>query len=148
MSNLQPHVTFDQPPPSRIDVHVHELLTSPSPKARSLPPRPAKGNDMKQFLRGKVEPWNCRVGQNSIIIRMDGSLAPYFPMYSATYDWGVIEDHKFEVAQLNEMKKTCQTHSFSTLNHNLGFCYNDTPVIKWVLTQAKHGFQGVTGSFA
>jgi hypothetical protein len=24
-------------------------------------------NDMKEFMRGKVEPWNCRAGQNSII---------------------------------------------------------------------------------
>src|SRR5262252_8576913 len=39
--------------------------------------------DMKEFLRGKVEPWNCRAGQNSIIIRVDGTLAPCFPMYSA-----------------------------------------------------------------
>jgi MoaA/NifB/PqqE/SkfB family radical SAM enzyme len=45
-------------------------------------------NDMKDFMRGKVEPWNCRAGQNSLIIRVDGSLAPCFPMYSATYDWG------------------------------------------------------------
>jgi MoaA/NifB/PqqE/SkfB family radical SAM enzyme len=104
--------------------------------------------DMKAFLRGQVEPWNCRAGQNSIIIRTDGTLAPCFPMYSATHDWGVIENHKFEVPQLNEMKKSCQTHCFSTLNHNLGFCYNDSRVLKWVLTQAMHGFQGVTGSFA
>jgi MoaA/NifB/PqqE/SkfB family radical SAM enzyme len=105
-------------------------------------------NDMKEFLRGKVEPWNCRAGQNSIIIRTDGSLAPCFPMYSATHDWGTIENHKFEVPQLNEMKDSCQTNCFSTLNHNLGFCYNDIRVIKWVVAQARHGFQGVTGSFA
>lgn len=104
-------------------------------------------NDMKDFLRGKVEPWNCRAGQNSMIIRTDGTLAPCFPLYSAKHDWGVIEDHKFEVPQLNEMKKRCQTHCFSTLNHNLGFCYNDSRVIKWVLKQARHSFQGVTGSF-
>jgi MoaA/NifB/PqqE/SkfB family radical SAM enzyme len=103
--------------------------------------------DIKDFLRGKVEPWNCRAGQNSLIIRTDGTLAPCFPLYSATHDWGVVEDHKFDIPQLNEMKETCQTHCFSTLNHNLGFCYNDTRVIKWVLQQALHGFQGVTGSF-
>ncbi len=40
---------------------------------------------------------------------MDGTLAPCFPMYSATYDWGTIGNHKFEVPQLNEMKKACQT---------------------------------------
>jgi hypothetical protein len=34
------------------------------------------------------------------------------------------------------------------LNHNLGFCYNDSRVVKWVLRQAAHGFQGVDGSFA
>jgi len=104
--------------------------------------------DMKEFLRGKVRPWNCRAGQNSLIIRVDGTLAPCFPMYSATHDWGVIENHKFAVSQLDKMKKSCQAHCFSTLNHNLGFCYNDARVIHWVLKQAVHGFQGVTGSFA
>src|SRR2546425_2290518 len=97
--------------------------------------------------RGRVEPWNCRAGQNSLIIRVDGTLAPCFPMYSATHDWGTIKNHKFEVPQLDEMKKSCQTHCFSTLNHNLGFCYKDARVINWVLKQAAHGFQGVTGSF-
>ncbi len=104
-------------------------------------------NDMKQFMRGKVEPWNCRAGQNNVLIRVDGTLAPCFPMYSATYDWGAIENHKFEVRQLNEMKQECQTHCFSTLNHNLGYCYDDARVIKWVARQAARAFQGVTGSF-
>jgi MoaA/NifB/PqqE/SkfB family radical SAM enzyme len=105
-------------------------------------------NDMGDFMHGKVEPWNCRAGQNSLIIRVDGSLAPCFPVYSAKYDWGCIENHNFQVSQLNEMKKSCQTHCFSTLNHNLGFCYNDARVIKWVAKQAACGFRGVTGSFA
>lgn len=48
-------------------------------------------NDMRDFMKGKVEPWNCRAGQNSLIIRVDGSLAPCFPMYSAKHDWGRIE---------------------------------------------------------
>lgn len=45
-------------------------------------------------------------------------------------------------------KESCQTHCLSTLNHNLGFCYNDTRVLKWVMKQAGRGFQGVSGSFA
>jgi len=98
-------------------------------------------------MRGKLEPWNCRAGQNSIIIRVDGTLAPCFPMYSATYDWGVIEHHKLEVPQLNKMKQECQTHCFSTLNHNLGYCYDAARVMKWMLRQAARGFQGVSGSF-
>jgi len=104
-------------------------------------------NDMKDFLRGKVEAWNCRAGQNNVIIRVDGTLAPCFPMYSATYDWGTIGRHKFEVKQLDEMKQECQTHCFSTLNHNLGYCYDDARVIKWIWKQASRAFQGVSGSF-
>ncbi len=104
-------------------------------------------NDMKAFMRGTVEPWNCRAGQNSLIIRVDGTLAPCFPLYSATYDWGTIENHKFDVRQLSEMKKSCEKHCFSTLNHNLGYCYNDARVIRWVAKQAQRRFQGVTGSF-
>ncbi|HEV2425336.1 MAG TPA: radical SAM protein [Terriglobia bacterium] len=104
-------------------------------------------NDMKDFMRGKLEPWNCRAGQNNVIVRVDGTLAPCFPMYSATYDWGVIEKPKFDTSQLDEMKQECQTHCFSTLNHNLGYCYDDKRVIKWVLKQAGRAFQGVSGSF-
>jgi hypothetical protein len=30
-----------------------------------------------------------------------------------------------------EMKKSCQRHCFSTLNHNLACCYDDSRVIKF-----------------
>jgi hypothetical protein len=65
-------------------------------------------------------------------------------MYNATYDWGTIENHKFESEQLNEMKKSCQPHCFSTLNHILAYCYNDARVIKWMFRQALNRFQGTT----
>lgn len=107
----------------------------------------ARLEQMKHFLRGAVEPWQCRAGHNSLIIRVDGTLAPCFPMYSATYDWGVVGGHRFETPQLREMKRTCESHCFSTLNHNLAYCYNDSRAIHWVLKQARRGFQGVTGSF-
>lgn len=103
--------------------------------------------DMKDFMRGKVRPWNCRAGQNNVVIRVDGTLAPCFPMYSATYDWGAIERPNFDVVQLNTMKQDCQTHCFSTLNHNLAYCYDSARAIKWVLKQASRAFQGVSGSF-
>ncbi|MGD0870014.1 MAG: radical SAM protein [Bryobacteraceae bacterium] len=70
-----------------------------------------------------------------------------FPMYAATYDWGTIDGHKFDSGQLREMKKTCQRHCFSTLNHNLGYCYNDTRVLKWLWKQARNGFKGGARSF-
>ncbi len=105
-------------------------------------------NDMRDFMRGKVQSWSCRAGHNNVIIRVDGTLAPCFPMYEATYDWGVVGRHKFERDQLRNMKKTCEAHCFSTLNHNLAYCYDDMRVIKWVGKQAVRGFQGVTGSFS
>jgi MoaA/NifB/PqqE/SkfB family radical SAM enzyme len=101
-------------------------------------------SEMKEFMRGGIQEWNCRAGQNTLIIRTDGTLAPCFPMYSAHYDWGTIENHKFEPGPLKEMKKSCQPHCFSTLNHIVGFCYNDARVIKWLFKQAMRGFQGVT----
>jgi MoaA/NifB/PqqE/SkfB family radical SAM enzyme len=91
--------------------------------------------------------WKCRAGHNNVIIRTDGTLAPCFPMYGATYDWGNIEHPKFETQQLNEMKKSCQRHCFSTLNHNLAYCYNDTRVLKWLWKQARNGFGSGASSF-
>jgi MoaA/NifB/PqqE/SkfB family radical SAM enzyme len=102
---------------------------------------------MKQFMRGELEPWNCRAGQNTVIIRVDGTLAPCFPMYAATYDWGVVGSPKFERSQLQEMKQSCERHCFSTLNHIVGYCYNDRRVIQWLIRQARHGFQGIHGNF-
>jgi hypothetical protein len=68
-------------------------------------------------------------------------------MYAATYDWGTIDGHKFDRGQLHEMKKTCQNHCFSTLNHNLGYCYNDSRVIKWIWRQLRNGMKGGVQSF-
>ena len=91
--------------------------------------------------------WNCRAGQNNVIIRTDGTVAPCFPMYAASYDWGNIEDSHFDAGELRHMKKTCQRHCFSTLNHNLAYCYNDARVIKWLWKQALNGFRGGARSF-
>jgi len=44
------------------------------------------------------------------------------------------------------MKHECEPNCFSTLNHILAFCYNDARVLRWLLKQAAHGFQGVTGN--
>jgi MoaA/NifB/PqqE/SkfB family radical SAM enzyme len=103
--------------------------------------------DMKAFMRGQVQAWDCRAGQNSLIIRTDGTLAPCFPMYSATWDWGVAGKPRFDAAQLSAVKEACQPHCFSTLNHSLAYCYHAGRAIRWVLKQALHGFQGTTGGF-
>jgi MoaA/NifB/PqqE/SkfB family radical SAM enzyme len=103
--------------------------------------------NMKNMMRGSVEPWPCRAGQNTLIIREDGTLAPCFPMYDATYDWGKVGADRFELVQLDEMKKSCNTTCFSTLNSIVGHCYDDMRVVKWLAKQAKNRFRGVTGSF-
>jgi MoaA/NifB/PqqE/SkfB family radical SAM enzyme len=105
-------------------------------------------HEMREFMRGKLQEWNCRAGHNNVIVRVDGTLAPCFPMYSATYDWGVVGSHRFETRQLQGMKQECQPHCFSTLNHNLAYCYDASRVIKWVGKQAMRGFQGTSGSFS
>ncbi len=38
-----------------------------------------------------------------------------------------------------------QHPEFSTLNHILGWCYNDQRVIKYFFKQLAHGFQGMKG---
>jgi len=91
--------------------------------------------------------WSCRAGQNNVIIRTDGTVAPCFPMYASTFDWGNIDNPKFDNKQLNQMKTTCERHCFSTLNHNLSYCYNDTRVIKWMWGHTKRGFKGGARSF-
>ena len=103
--------------------------------------------EMKAFMKGKLQDWECRAGHNNVIVRTDGTLAPCFPMYSVNHDWGVVEEPKFDTAQLQEMKKGCQPHCFSTLNHNLAYCYKASRAIKWTLKQALRGFRGTTGSF-
>jgi hypothetical protein len=93
--------------------------------------------------------WKCRAGQNNVIVRTDGTVAPCFPMYASTFDWGTVDQHKFDQPQLTAMKQTCQRHCFSTLNHNLSYCYNDARVVKWLWRQVvKNGFRGGNaGSF-
>ncbi len=92
--------------------------------------------------------WNCRAGQNSVVVRTDGTVAPCFPMYSSDFDWGNIDEPKFAPLQLAEMKKSCQRHCFSTLNHNFAYCYDDARVIKFVFTQiAKNRLKGGARGF-
>jgi hypothetical protein len=68
-------------------------------------------------------------------------------MYSAACDWGVVEKPRLDPKQLSEIKRGCQPHCFSTLNHNLAYCYKASRAIRWTLKQALRGFQGTTGGF-
>ncbi len=105
--------------------------------------------DMKDLMRGQVRPWTCRAGQNTLIIRVDGTLAPCFPMYSATYDWGTVGEPRFDKAQLDEMKTSCNTRCLSTCNYILSYCYDTARVLRWMVRQGVHFVQGkgISGSF-
>lgn len=127
-----------------VDELVHWLVEKKR-QGYKMPNSAARLFEMTEFMRGKVQHWNCRAGQNTVIIRTDGTLAPCFPMYNVSHDWGTVEQPKFDSQQLREMKHDCQPHCFSTLNHIVAYCYNDTRVIRWLLQQALRGFQGVTG---
>ena len=61
---------------------------------------------------------------------------------------GNIERFQFDTEQLSDMKKMCQQHCFSTLNHNLAYCYNDARVVKFVWTNlVKNRMKGGARSF-
>jgi MoaA/NifB/PqqE/SkfB family radical SAM enzyme len=129
----------------RIDELVDWLIEKHD-QGYKMPNPKAQLANMKNMMRGRVEPWSCRAGQNTLIIREDGTLAPCFPMYGATHEWGRVENHRFDLVQLDEMKKCCNTNCFSTLNSIVGHCYNDMRVLSWILKQVKNRFRGVTGS--
>jgi hypothetical protein len=102
---------------------------------------------MKTFMRGHTEAWGCRAGINTLIVRTDGTLAPCFPMYSATYDWGVAGAPKFDRTQLSTMKKECELHCFSTLNHIVAYVYKNGNVVKWIVKNAlKNGLTKAEGT--
>jgi hypothetical protein len=68
-------------------------------------------------------------------------------MYNASHNWGTAGRPCFEKQQLADMKVECQRRCFSTLNHNLAYCYDASRAIRWVMKQAAHGFRGTHGGF-
>ncbi|MBV8570155.1 MAG: radical SAM protein, partial [Acidobacteriaceae bacterium] len=73
-----------------VDELVHWLVEKKR-QGYKMPNSAARLLEMTQFMRGKVQQWNCRAGQNTLIIRTDGTLAPCFPMYNVSHDWGTVE---------------------------------------------------------
>jgi len=130
----------------KIDELIDWLIEKQKEGYYKSPNPPEQLANMKNMMRGRIEAWNCRAGHNTLIIREDGTLAPCFPTYNATYDWGRVESPNFDLVQLDEMKKSCTTTCFSTLNSIVGHCYDNTVVIKWLAKQVKNRFRGITGS--
>jgi len=56
-----------------------------------------------------------------LIIRTDGTLARASHV-QREFDWGTVENQKFDLKQLAEMKQGCEPQCFSTLGYNVAYC--------------------------
>ncbi len=100
---------------------------------------------MKDFIRGKLKGWNCRAGDLSMVIRLDGTFAPCFEFYGSSEDWGnVFDGPKFDKKKLNEMKKECSKHCLSTCNFQV-YHYTKSLIysLQWVI---KHAYSDLFGT--
>lgn len=59
---------------------VVDWLVEKKREGYKMPNSASRPAEMKEFMRGKVQEWNCRAGQNTLIIGTDGTLAPCFPL--------------------------------------------------------------------
>ena len=83
------------------------------------------------------------------IIRTNGRSHRVFRFTTRPTIRGRLSNQKFDVQQLDEMKKGFepQAAAFRRSGYNVAYCYDAARVMKWLFKQAQHGFQGVTGSF-
>jgi len=99
---------------------------------------------IKDFIRGKLKPWNCRAGELTMVIRLDGTFAPCFEMYGSSENWGSLDEGpKFDPERLKKLKSTCNTHCLSTCNfqayhYSKSFIYS----LQWVV---KHAYSDILG---
>lgn len=94
---------------------------------------------MKDRLRGKIEPWDCRAGHNAALVKPDGSIAPCFDLITHPRDWGRIWEPDFDPEALRAAKATCLPHCSSTCFYNLGAYYKLRSLPTWL---AKHAMMG------
>ena len=100
---------------------------------------------IKDFIRGNLKPWNCRAGEITMVIRLDGSFAPCFEMYGSEEDWGdVFRGPKFDQNKLKELKKKCSKHCLSTCNFQV-YHYTKSYLysLQWVI---KHAYSNLFGT--
>jgi MoaA/NifB/PqqE/SkfB family radical SAM enzyme len=97
---------------------------------------------MKSLVRGGVAPWPCRAGQNMVVCRTDGTLAPCYPMRESGHDWGTAGCPKFDACQLAEIKRTCSESCFSTVAYMLANYYDVRRVAGEVSAQVARRLRG------
>jgi len=95
---------------------------------------------MKDFIRMKMEPWECRAGQNSSFIGVNGEMAPCMGLYDPSQKWGSIFDYHFDPERLKALKEKCSPKCLSTTNYQLRTYYQSFQVHKWVLKHMRKSF--------
>jgi len=90
---------------------------------------------MKDFIRGKSYPWNCRAGRNSCVVKPDGALSPCLPLCGSKHDWGRITHPQFGHRHLAELGKVCNPHCMSTCQYVMSYYYNDANIVRWIVAQ-------------
>ena len=91
---------------------------------------------MKSLVRGGAAPWPCRAGQNMVVCRTDGTLAPCYPWRESGHDWGSVGSPKFDTCQPAEIKQRCSESCFSTVAYMLANYYDIRRVAREVSAQA------------
>ncbi len=87
---------------------------------------------LKERMRGRLRPWDCRAGINGALIRPDGSLSPCFDLITYDQDWGTIGNARFDRDVLRAVKEKCLPLCSSTCFHTMGYYYQLSSVPQWV----------------
>lgn len=96
---------------------------------------------MKGFIRHKKPDWKCRAGHNSLVIRIDGTLAPCFELYASEKDWGRIYAPKFDNETLGAQIQECNHKCLSTCNYQVSHYYDTYGRgLQWVFKHFHKGF--------
>ena len=130
------HVTPEQYP------EVDELLDWLIEKQRRgwcMVNSPEHLQAMKDRMRGRIRPWDCRAGHNGALIKPDGSLAPCFDLITYSYDWGRIWEPDFNEEALRAAKEKCLPYCSSTCFFNLGSYYKLRALPTWLIRHAMMG---------
>jgi MoaA/NifB/PqqE/SkfB family radical SAM enzyme len=93
----------------------------------------------KRRMRGVLEPWDCRAGQNGALIRPDGTLSPCFDMITYGHDWGRIWEPRFDQEELRELKKRCEPLCSSTCFCTMASYYDFRRVGEWIRKHTRMG---------
>ena len=94
---------------------------------------------MKERMRGRISPWDCRAGHNGALIRPDGTLSPCFDLITYNHDWGRIWEPRFDSDALQKVRESCLTKCSSTCYVTMASYYSLRTIPRWI---AKHTQMG------